>query len=104
MSPDTAPFVVLLYDMERYAGESRAPHSLYKPGDVRWRLIAYARAEGAQFGSVAWVAPAMSREAALAMVPPGGEYFDRRDNHPSPMVPLEGWAYDRVHAAPEKAA
>lgn len=93
-------FVVLLYDLERYAGETRAPLSVYPPGFPRFHVTAYGRRPGELFQSMLWTRPADSHEEARRMVPSGGDYFDRSKNFPSPMVPIEGWYYDVTPPTP----
>lgn len=90
--------MVLLYDLERYGGESWAPR--YKRGIVRFSLVAWSKHPGSLFSSPIWSVTAASLTAARAMVPTGGRYFDRTGNWPSPMVPLEGWWFDCEPAMP----
>lgn len=86
-----ADFVVLLYDLERYAGEERAPN--YRPGDTRFFLAAFARRPGRMFHDLTWTASGKTHGEALRSVPVGGARFDRTGNSPSPMVPVEGWRF-----------
>ena len=91
---------VLLYDLEDYAGAGWAPR--YKRGDIRFFLNAYTRLPGALFHSLIWTASAHTLEEARAKVPLGGVYFDRTRNWPSPMVPIEGWYFEREPERPAK--
>lgn len=90
---ETGEGQVLLYDLERYGGEDRAPG--YKRGDVpRFLLNAYYRQPGKTFHVFLWADSAATLEEARARVPDGGAYFDRTGNYPSPMVPIEGWRFE----------
>lgn len=99
---DANRYVVLLYDNERYAGENRAPH--YVNGrDPRFGLAAYRKSLPPEPWSLRllWSISANTYDEARRMVQPGGLYFDRTGNHPSPMVPIEGWAYDIEPPCPQ---
>ena len=94
-------YMILLYDFERYAGEGRKPG--YVNGrDPRFGLAAYWHSlPGETFGArLLWSVSANTYDEARRMVCPGGKYFDRTDNFPSPMVPVEGWYYSNEPICP----
>lgn len=97
-------FMVLLYDLERYGGETRAPLSVYPLGARRFYLNAFGRQPGQLFHTLLWNRGAESHAHARGLVPAGGDYFDRSKNFPSPMVPIEGWLYDAAPAEPPRPA
>ena len=99
----TKRFAVLLYDMERYAGENRAPDYV-KGRDHRFGLAAYRKSlPPEQFSlRLLWTVWVDTYDDARRMVLDGGLYFDRTGNYPSPMVPIEGWAYDIEPSCPRK--
>ena len=103
MSQYEKRFAVLLYDMERYAGEKMAPNYI-KGRDLRFGLAAYRKSLHTEPYSLRllWTAWFQTYDEARRMVEPGGLYFDRTGNHPSPMVPIEGWAYDIEPRFPKK--
>lgn len=82
-------FEVLLYDRDDYAGH-RAPESVMPRTGPRYGV----RAVRVSNGATLWTGRAETHDAARALVPPGGAYFDRTGNWPSPMVPIEGWRFD----------
>jgi hypothetical protein len=93
-----ADHLVLLYDLERYAGERFEPN--YKRGDLRFFLNGFTREPGRMFHTMIWGASASTIEEAYSKVPPGGVHFDRTGNWPSPMVPVEGWYYESAPSRP----
>lgn len=101
-------FLCMLYDREDYAGE-RAPESVMSCSGPRYRgpryrvtLVSVDPKHGWMSGTL-FALPAETRDAALAMVPPGGRHSDRTNNYPSsPMVPTDSWAYDAEPAWRER--
>jgi hypothetical protein len=94
-------FYALLYDHLDYAGGpapgwTRGATLNAALGEPRFVVCAARRSDGATL----WARGADTHDAARSLVPPGGVYFDRTGNTPSPMVPIEGWRFDAEPPAP----